>query len=74
MKANVGGVDKILRIVFGGVLIVVAIVMYFIWDSLFLWALIGGIVGIVLLGTGLMNFCLAYLPFGLSTHKSDTTQ
>lgn len=57
MKNNVGGIDKILRIVAGIALIA--------------WALTGGPVwawiGIVPLATGLMGWCPLYPLIGLST-------
>ena len=57
MKSNVGGIDKILRIVAGIALIA--------------WALPGGPVwawiGIVPLATGLMGWCPLYPLIGLST-------
>jgi hypothetical protein len=57
MKNNVGGIDKILRIVAGIALIA--------------WALTGGPVwawiGIVPLATGLMGWCPLYPMLGLST-------
>ena len=58
MTANVGGVDRIARIVVGLALIVAALTGLLGW-----WALIG----IVPLVTGLIRFCPAYLPFGLKT-------
>ena len=60
MKANVGGIDRTLRIVAGGALI--------------LWAILGGQVwawiGVVPLATGLIGWCPAYLPLGRSTCKT----
>jgi len=57
MKANVGGIDKILRIVVGIALIA--------------WALMGGPVwawiGIVPLATGLAGRCPAYSLLGMNT-------
>lgn len=57
MKANVGGIDKILRIVAG--------------LGLIAWALLGGPVwawiGVVPLATGLINFCPVYPILGMST-------
>ncbi len=60
MKANVGGVDRIVRIVAGLALIA--------------WALFGGgpawaWIGVVPLATGLINFCPAYSILGISTCK-----
>jgi hypothetical protein len=57
MKANVGGIDKILRIVAGLALIA--------------WAVMGGPVwawiGVVPLLTGLVGFCPVYPLLGMST-------
>jgi hypothetical protein len=59
MRANVGGVDKVIRIVVGLIIIAVGIIYKSWW----------GVVGVPVLFTGLFNFCFAYLPFGLSTRK-----
>ena len=57
MKANVGGIDKILRILAG--------------VALLAWAVMGGPVwawiGVVPLLTGLVGFCPIYPLLGLST-------
>jgi hypothetical protein len=57
MKANVGGIDRILRIVVGIALIA--------------WALMGGPVwawiGVVPLATGAMGFCALYPLLGINT-------
>ncbi|MBS1173032.1 MAG: hypothetical protein H6R12_1862 [Proteobacteria bacterium] len=60
MKMNVGGIDRILRVIAGLALIV--------------WALMGGPVwawiGVVPLATGLIGFCPVYpLLGGFSTKK-----
>lgn len=59
MKANVGSVDKVLRIMLGVALIA--------------WAAMGGPVwawiGVVPLLTGLFNFCPLYALLGMSTCK-----
>ncbi|HNZ56200.1 MAG TPA: DUF2892 domain-containing protein [Methylophilaceae bacterium] len=60
MKANVGGIDKILRIVIGAALIA--------WVLLAngpVWAWIG----VVPLATGLFNFCGLYALLGINTCK-----
>lgn len=60
MKANVGGADKVVRIVVGLALIA--------------WAATGGPVwawiGVVPLLTGLFNFCPLYALLGMSTCKA----
>ena len=57
MKINVGGIDKILRIVVGLALIA--------------WALMGGPVwawvGVVPRATGAIGWCPAYTLFGMNT-------
>jgi hypothetical protein len=58
MKANVGGIDRILRIAVGALLIVLAAL-----GTIGAW----GYLGIVLASSGLVRFCPAYLPFGIST-------
>ncbi len=57
MKSNVGGIDRILRIIAG--LAILGAGYYFkSW-----W----GLIGIVPLLTAIFRFCPAYLPFGLNT-------
>lgn len=60
MKQNVGGIDKILRIIIG----VVLISLVFIGPKT-PW----GWIGVIVLATGLFNFCPAYLPFKFTTKK-----
>ena len=58
MKANIGTMDRALRIVAGVVLIALAVT-----GTIGVW----GWIGVALVATGLVRFCPAYLPFGLST-------
>jgi Protein of unknown function (DUF2892) len=58
MKANVGGFDKIARILAGVVLVGLAAT-----GTVGAW----GWIGIVPLATGVLRVCPAYLPFGIST-------
>ena len=62
MKANVGGIDKILRIVAGVVLLALTFVLRS-ESGLWLW----GLIGIVPLATGLIGWCPFYPLFGLNT-------
>jgi hypothetical protein len=62
MEANIGNIDRIIRIVAG--LALIAWVLFFNGP---VWAWIGT----VPLATGLINFCPAYRIFGLSTRKDD---
>ena len=61
MKANVGSIDRALRIVVGLALIAATLL-----GAIGLW----GWIGIVPLMTGLFRFCPAYLPFGIKTCKT----
>ncbi|MBF0380403.1 MAG: DUF2892 domain-containing protein [Magnetococcales bacterium] len=58
MKANVGGVDRVLRIVVGLALIALVFV-----GPKVVW----GWIGIIPLVTGLVKFCPAYPLLGIST-------
>jgi hypothetical protein len=60
MKANVGGIDRILRIVAG--LAILSLV--FVLEGGARW---WGLVGLVPLLTGLTRWCPLYAPFGLKT-------
>ena len=61
MNHNVGGIDRILRIVIGLALIVLAFLNI---GNPWTW------VGVVPLVTGLIGWCPAYLPLGISTCRS----
>ncbi|MDR2189351.1 MAG: DUF2892 domain-containing protein [Azonexus sp.] len=58
MKSNVGGIDKILRIVVGIALIVWVAVM---GGPVWAW------IGVIPLATGLMGWCPLYRIVGLNT-------
>ncbi|OOZ37251.1 YgaP family membrane protein [Solemya velesiana gill symbiont] len=60
MKQNVGGIDRVLRIVVGLALIGWGFYTGSLW----------GAVGVIPLFTTAIGWCPAYLPFGLSTCKT----
>ena len=60
MTANVGTVDRALRIVAGLALITAALMG---------WIGVWGWIGVVPLATSMFRVCPAYMPFGLSTCK-----
>ncbi|MEA2117524.1 DUF2892 domain-containing protein [Halovibrio sp. HP20-50] len=60
MKSNVGGIDKMLRILIGIILIVLTLV-----GTIGAW----GWIGVVPLATGLFNFCPVYKLIGINTCK-----
>ena len=61
MKANVGGIDRILRILVG-----LGIIGWGVWAQSW-W----GAIGAVPLLTGVMGWCPFYVPFGWSTRKNE---
>ncbi len=68
MKKNVGTTDKIIRLLMAAVIVI-----------LYFTKVISGTLGIVLLVvagilvlTSLVSICPLYLPFGISTHHSDS--
>lgn len=64
MKTNVGSTDRIVRLVLGVVIILLGIYFKSWW----------GIIGIVPVITGLLNFCPAYSLIGVSTKKKVETE
>ncbi|HQR87473.1 MAG: hypothetical protein B7Y59_05520 [Burkholderiales bacterium 35-55-47] len=66
MTANVGGIDRILRIVAGLVLIALAAT-----DVVGMW---GYIVGGIVLATGVIRFCGAYTLLGINTCPLKATE
>jgi hypothetical protein len=63
METNVGGADRIVRIVVGLALLS----LVFILDGGNRW---WGLVGLVFLATGLLGWCPAYVPFGIKTCRT----
>lgn len=61
MKANVGGIDRILRIVAGA-----ALVAWVLFAGGPTWAWLG----VVAIATGLINFCPFYPLLGINTCKT----
>jgi hypothetical protein len=60
MQTNVGGIDRVLRIVVG---LAILSLFFVLEGNARYWAL----VGIVPILTGIFRFCPAYLPLGIST-------
>ncbi|MBH1987158.1 MAG: DUF2892 domain-containing protein [Burkholderiales bacterium] len=61
MQTNVGTIDRTLRIAAGSILVILAVT-----GQVGAW----GWLGVVPMATGLLRWCPAYLPFGLSTCKT----
>jgi hypothetical protein len=67
--ANVGSIDRIIRIVLGALLVIAPFVTgWAIWASaIALWASV--VVGVVLIATALFSFCPIYAALGLSSKR-----
>ena len=63
VEKNVGGIDRVARIVVGLGLLS----LLFLLDGMSRW---WGLAGLALLGTGLSGWCPAYIPFGIKTCKT----
>ncbi len=61
MKCNVGGTDRVLRLIIG--LIILGLGIYY--ESFI------GFIGIIPILTAIFRICPIYLPFRLSTCKTD---
>ena len=64
MTANVGSLDRAVRIVIGLALLSL---LYYVDGPNRWW----GLIGLMPLGTALFRWCPAYTPFGISTAKAD---
>ena len=62
MKANIGNIDRIIRIVIGLAVILIGIVYQNWW----------GAIGIVPLLTAFIRWCPLYNPFGISTCRKES--
>ena len=63
MHANVGGVDRVVRIIIG----LAVLALWFVLEGSARW---WALVGLLPLATGLIGWCPAYFPFGITTCKS----
>lgn len=60
MKRNMGGVDRVIRVVLGAGIIAAGVYFKSWW----------GAIGAVPLVTAVVGWCPAYLPFGISTCRT----
>jgi len=65
MKQNVGNVDRWIRIVLGVVLLSLLVFL----NGPIRWI---GLIGLIPLVTGILNFCPIYALLGISTKKDQT--
>ncbi len=64
MKTNVGGIDRVLRVMLGAVLIALTLM-----DTIGAW----GWIGVVPLSTAALGFCPLYAVLGLNTCPTQRT-
>ncbi|HYA77016.1 MAG TPA: DUF2892 domain-containing protein [Burkholderiaceae bacterium] len=62
MKANVGGIERPIRIALGVVLLALAFL-----GNMGVWGYVAGVIGAVALLTGLAGWCPAWAVFGINT-------
>jgi len=67
MKKNMGGADRIIRVI----LAIVFAALYFTGTVAGTWGLVLVVLGGVFLPTSAVSFCPLYLPFGINTCKKD---
>lgn len=67
-RRNVGGLDRALRLFFGGILFVTGLVLLTGMTKLGVTLVV---VGALAMLTGIVGFCVMYLPFGISTAKRE---
>jgi len=67
MKKNMGGADRIIRVI----LAIVFAALYFTGTVSGTWGLVLVVLGGVFMATSVVSFCPLYLPFGINTCKKD---
>ena len=66
-RRNVGGIDRVLRVTLGTILFVAGLFLLAGKSSL---GVTLAVVGLLALLTGIVRFCVLYIPFGISTARS----
>ena len=62
MKCNVGSIDRVIRIVIGLGIAIGGVVFESYW----------GLIGIVILATGVFRYCLLYTMLRINTNKDES--
>lgn len=65
-RRNVGGIDRVLRVTLGPILLVAGL---FLLTGTSRIGLVVAVVGLLALLTGIARFCVLYIPFGISTAR-----
>ncbi|MBZ5596878.1 MAG: DUF2892 domain-containing protein [Acidobacteriia bacterium] len=66
-RRNVGGIDRVLRVTLGPILFVAGL---FLLTGTSTTGIVLVVVGLLALLTGIIRFCVLYIPFGISTVRS----
>lgn len=66
-RRNVGGIDRFLRVTLGAILFLAGLLLLFGKTTLGVTILV---VGFLALLSGIIRFCVLYIPFGISTARS----
>jgi Inner membrane protein YgaP-like, transmembrane domain len=64
MIRNVGGIDRILRVTLGAILLLGGLILL---SGRISVGVVLAVVGLLALITGIVRFCVLYIPFGIST-------
>ena len=64
-KINIGPTDRVMRLIVGVVILLLAFV--FPGGFSIVYGLLAGVIGLLLLGTGLLKICFVYRALGFST-------
>jgi hypothetical protein len=70
MARNVGGTDRIIRLVLGVVLLCLAL-LHVVTGT---WAIVAYVVAAIALVTGLVGYCGAWSLFGINTREAKQTK
>ena len=70
MLRNVGGADRVIRVILGLVIFLVGILAI----HSTVWTVILAAIGIILFLTGIFGSCLLYVPFKINTNKAGKNQ
>ncbi len=67
MKPNMGTADKVIRLT----VVAIIAILYFTGQITGTAAIVLGIIAVAFLVTSLIGWCPSYVPFGISTKKSE---
>ena len=71
LRRNVGGIDRVLRVTFGAILFFGGLLLLSGKARLGVAITVVGMLGLL---TGIIRFCVLYIPFGISTARPEEPQ